>query len=95
MFIFQHLQLVIEVLTSVRQVCFCLQGLSNQMQDEHAKFVKLALELSRTALQPLPAWLGIEPITNCCIEVCDQKKESNRVFFHQTVRKFEQDSSIF
>ena len=67
---------MIDVLIAVRQVCFCLQGLSDQLQEDHARFVKLALELSRTALQPLPAWLGIEPITNCCIEVGITLKKS-------------------
>ena len=45
-----------------------LQGHAN----DHAKLAKLALELSRTALQPLPAWASLEPITNCCFEVCLQ-----------------------
>lgn len=60
---------MIAVLTQVRQVCCILFGVIDQSHSEYSKFVKIALELSQTALQPLPAWLGIEPITSCCVEV--------------------------
>lgn len=66
----QQLELVIAVLTQVRQVCCILAGIIDQSHADYSKFVKIALELSQTALQPLPAWLGIEPITSCCVELC-------------------------
>ena len=71
--------MALEVLSGVRQLISHLQsystsGYSGQIlqghANDHAKLAKLALELSRTALQPLPAWASLEPITNCCFEVC-------------------------
>ena len=73
--------MALEVLSGVRQLISHLQsystsGYSGQIlqghANDHAKLAKLALELSRTALQPLPAWASLEPITNCCFEVCLQ-----------------------
>ena len=70
--------MALEVLSGVRQLISHLQsystsGYSGQIlqghANDHAKLAKLALELSRTALQPLPAWASLEPITNCCFEV--------------------------
>ena len=75
---FQHFELALEVLAGVRQLIGHLQaynqnGYGGKVIDghahDHAQLARLALELSRTALQPLPAWASLEPITNCCFEV--------------------------
>ena len=74
----QHFELALEVLAGVRQLIGHLQAYNQNgyggrvihgHHQDHAHLAKLALELSRTALQPLPAWASLEPISNCCFEV--------------------------